>query len=112
MEVYAGIKYTKKHEAWGYDVIIYLGAYVSVVTGITISGFVEWIKDNKEYTDGVYLNPKLTFHGLTMTVTAKGSGKLEKNGKELALLSTEAGGEIVIMDSFEATLDFKIPLIN
>ncbi|MBL4746271.1 MAG: hypothetical protein JKY08_07870, partial [Flavobacteriaceae bacterium] len=45
MEVYAGIKYTKKYEAWGYDVIIYLGAYVSVVTGITISGFVEWIKD-------------------------------------------------------------------
>ncbi|WP_299254511.1 hypothetical protein [uncultured Aquimarina sp.] len=114
MEVYAGIKYQKKYEAWSYEAAVELSAYASVVTGITISGFVEWVQNDKDYPDGVYLNPKLTFHGLTVTVAAKGSGKFGSKDSDEAIgeIDAEAGGEFVVMDPYEAALDFKIPLVN
>ncbi|MCF6350557.1 MAG: hypothetical protein L3J23_05940 [Flavobacteriaceae bacterium] len=112
MEVYAGIKYIKKYEAWGYEAEIKLRAYATVVTGITLAGYVEWIKDNPKYPDGVYLNPKLTFHGLTVSLVAKGEGEVNNDNDELiAEIDLESGGEFIVMDPYEAVLDFKIPLV-
>jgi len=112
MEVYAGIKFTKKYEAWSYEAVIELNAYASVVTGITISGSVEWVKDNNNYPDGIYLNPILKFHGLTVTIAAKGKGEFGKVGSDesIAEIDGEVGGEYVVMDPYEAELDMKIPL--
>ncbi len=114
MEVYAGIKYEKKYEVWSYNAVLELSAYATVVTGITISGFVEWVKDDPKYPDGVYINPKLTFHGLTVNVAAKGNGSFNREGSDEALaeIEKEESAEFVIMDPYEAALDFKIPLVN
>ncbi|WP_299438938.1 hypothetical protein [uncultured Aquimarina sp.] len=114
MEVYAGIKYETKYDVWSYEAAIELNAYATVVTGITLSGFVEWVKDDPKYPDGVYLNPKLTFHGLTVTVAAKGKGEFKKEDSEEAIaeIEKEVSSEFVVMDPYEAALDFKIPLVN
>ncbi len=115
MELYVGIRYEGIAQAFEFRAAIELQTYASVVTGVTLSGFVEWVENDKNGApDGVYLIPKLTFHGLKVNTKAsvKVSLEREKSKEPLFDVKKETGGEFILMDSLESVLDFKIPLVT
>ncbi len=118
MEVYAGIKYTMNYQGWFYEAGLELNAFASVVTGITITGFVEWVSnDIFDKPDGVYLIPKFTFHGLKMNLEASAAvdfKRYESDDEAETFFEGEksTSEEFIIMDEFESLLEnYKIQLI-
>lgn len=116
MELYVGIRYEGSAQAFEFQAAWDLNAYASVVTGVTLSGFVEWVQnDKKGAPDGVYIIPKLTFHGLKVNTKASAKAYFKAEGSNEAIFETdkEIGGEFVLMDPLESVLgDLKIPLVT
>lgn len=101
LELTAGIKYKTKRQSFLFgSITFYAEATLSVKTGFTLSGAIK--ADDK----GFYLDPLLTFHGITV----KGSlemGYIAENydGGEYSSGKTSAEFELVLMHEYEGSFE-------
>ncbi|MFD1601269.1 hypothetical protein ACFSJW_22990 [Flavobacterium artemisiae] len=101
LEIRGKIEFSKKANSYIFgSVELYGNAGFEVKTGITLSGAIK--ADDK----GFFIDPLLTFHGLTVTGIVEAGYKVENSdGGEYSSGSTDESFELVLMNEYEGSFE-------
>jgi hypothetical protein len=101
LEIRGKIEFSKKANSYIFGSIeVYANAGFEVKTGITLSGAI------KADDQGFFLDPLLTFHGLTVSGIVEAGYKVENSdGGEYSSGKTDNSFELVLMNEYEGSFE-------
>lgn len=101
LEIRGKIEFSKKANSYIFgNVVVYANAGFEVKTGITLSGAI------KADDNGFFIDPLLTFHGLTVVGIVEAGYKVENSdGGEYSSGSTNESFELVLMNEYEGSFE-------
>ncbi|KUJ59742.1 hypothetical protein AR687_21290 [Flavobacteriaceae bacterium CRH] len=101
LEIRGKIEFSKKANSYIFgSVVVFANAGFEVKTGITLSGAI------KADEHGFFIDPLLTFHGLTVVGIVEAGYKVENSdGGEYSSGSTNDSFELVLMNEYEGSFE-------